>query len=130
MTQLERFQHLIADLGACTIADIEQRLDAAGFFDADFVQHLAARARRSTIRQFLRRLKGPDGRPLWHSIVESAEEGTGLRRYKQESLFTKEDYLQAIGYAVRKGQYWQHQAEHLREGLHKRYGEQLTLPWE
>ena len=131
MTKLEQFQALIADLGETTVDQIKDRLDAHNHWDEDFYTAVLDRAKRSDIRQALRRLKGPDGRPLWYSVVGNAEEeDAGKRLYKQEALFNVEDYRQVIGAAIARAQYWQGQAAHLRDNLHKRYGEQLALPWE
>lgn len=130
MTKLETFQAMIADLGQATIDQIQARLDAQHYWDDAFFADVLVRAKRSTIRQCLRQLKGPDGRPLWYSVLEAAEEDTGQRRYKQLALLNPEDFRQVISAAIARVDYWQQQAAHLRDELHKRYGEQLALPWE
>ena len=129
MTALETFQALIADLGQVSIDDIQARLDASDFWAEDFFADVLVRAKRSKIRQLMRRVKGPDGRPLWYSI-EAGDEDTGQRRYKQLALLNPEDFRQVISAAIARVDYWQQQAEHVRDELHKRTGEQLTLPWE
>lgn len=129
MTKLEQFCAIIDGLQEATLDAIIDRLDAADYFDDDFFATVIDSGKRTMTRGYLKRIKGPDGRPLWYSVLAASAQDT-RRRYKQLELFDLEDFRQAIDYAVTRAQYWQGQAETLREALSKRYGEQLTLPWE
>ena len=119
-------------LSWASLEDIVTACDEAeDFWDAAWLTTAVDIAKKSLLRKFIREVKDESGMPLWHSLVTVDADGTEIRKYKQEALFDKEDYLQVIQYYVDRTTYNMRMAETLRDRVIKRqYIEQLTLPWE
>jgi hypothetical protein len=128
--ELEDFQLLIADLHATTIDGVVSRLDAAGFWDAEFLHDATQHAKKHKGRSLLRQVKDISGYRAWDSLLVAGQDGQPKRLYKQEVLFDVEDYRQTIDYATTKATYWMGEATRWRDAMGKRYGEQLVLTWD
>jgi hypothetical protein len=131
----EQFDRLVRSLyGWCTIDDIKAKLDREDYWSKQFLTVALDTAKKAKIRQLMRKVKEPDGRKTFASIVQPTPNGELQRVYKQETLFTLDDHYQVINYHVDRATYHMHVAEDHRERALKQHPTvdptQLQFPWE
>ncbi len=128
------------------VEEILQGIEVHEFLDIDqLTQHIldswhiprayredALRVRlKNDLRKHLKRKKDSNGMPLWHSVtVEDPDTNERIVRYKQLTLFNRDDF-------VRVWNYWnriEKKAGWMKRELEKRYtkrfeGKELTQHW-
>ena len=130
MSESERFRHLAASQDWHTIDELVTTLDRAGFWNPALLTVALAAYKKSLIRRWIKHDRTADGYPAWESIVQPGADGEPRRVYKQEPLFSLEDYRQSIQAWVDRSEYAAHRARDLSHRAFKRYQVQLLFPWE
>jgi hypothetical protein len=85
--------------------------------------------KKARIRKFVNTIKGPNGEPLFASIVRIDKHGKRQRVYKQELLFKFDDYEQVVAYHKYLGRHHLEVARGYVKRCNQRFDEQLPLPY-
>jgi hypothetical protein len=103
-------------------------LDAAGYWDEAFFDDAIDAKKKAHARQQIKTIPGSDGLPAYQSVVTTDPmTGETERRYKQEAMFDRDDYAQAIRYHRQRAEHHLREATGLAEHGRERYGLQLDL---
>ena len=103
-------------------------LDAAEFWDETFLAEAVDAHKKTYIRREIKQVKDESGWPVFASVVTfDPITGEEERRYKQETLFDRDDYAQVVRYHERRADHHLRMAEGYAERARVRYGLQLRL---
>lgn len=124
----DQFVSITQQAGWADIDTLVSMLDEADFWDEAFLQSSIEERKKAYIRRQIKQVKGEDGFPTFASVV-SVDPITGKeeRRYKQEGMFDRDDYVQVTRYHEQRSQHHMQMAVAYAERGHTRYGLQLTL---
>lgn len=103
-------------------------LDAADYWDEGFFDDAIEAKKKSHARQQIKTIPGTDGLPAYQSVVTTDPmTGERERRYKQEAMFDRDDYVQTYRYHQQRAEHHLREAAGLAKHGHERYGLQLGL---
>jgi hypothetical protein len=103
-------------------------LDAADYWDEDFLADAIDALKKAHARKQIKTIPGSDGLPAYQSVVTTDPMTGGTeRRYKQEAMFDRDDYVQTIRYHRQRAEHHLREAAGLAQHGHDRYGLQLGL---
>lgn len=124
-------ESFVAATRSAAWADIEAlkaMLDASAFWDEAFVDEAVDAHKKAYIRRAIRRITDDAGWPVFASVVTfNPETGDEERRYKQETLFDRDDYAQVVRYHERQADHHLRMAQGYADHARARYGMQLRL---
>lgn len=122
-----RFQELMGNADNwASIDDLVALCDEAEYWTDEFMEGVAAHAKKDHLRRLIKTLK-EDGWPLWASVETKDEAGETCRIYKQELLFDIEDYRQVASYHNDRSRYHRRMAAGYKTRCKKRFNVQLKL---
>lgn len=129
MQQVYYYQKLLLELTRrrVDIDTIIRELNNRGVFDDEDKSEVILEHRKRIVRRELKQIKDAEGFPLIFSLVELDSDGRVVRKYKQESLFSIEDYKQAIEYCRQHKRYWSKIERRLLKNAKTRFNGQTEL---
>jgi hypothetical protein len=111
---------------------IEELLEIAidsDLFSNEFKDGSFLRSAKTELRRALRQLETDEGVPEWWSTKEVDEDGKEHRVYRQELLFTVEDYKLVIGEYVENSNRYAEVAKGLKKRCYAKFRVQIPLPF-
>lgn len=109
------------------IDSLADRIEKDGVFPEEDDNALVRKAHKDAIRREIQKMRNADGERVIFSVVELGHDGQEIRKYKQMSLFSVEDFKQAIEYARRNKRHWAKEERYLLKHAKRMYGEDTTL---
>lgn len=125
----ERFIELTSGQDWASIEQYVETLDDHDFWNREFMGQALDMAKKHWVRRMVRTIKDDSGWPIIASIVTHNEAGDEERRYKQEHLFTLNDYIQQVNYHRERGLHHISVANGYVLRANARFNEQLELPF-
>lgn len=110
-----------------TIQDLVKEFDRANYWTEDFLRHATYSAKAAHVRREIRKVKDDNGNPVWASIEKKDEEGKRVRVYKQELLFSFDDYQQVTLYWHERKTYCAKMERGYRRRCKERFSEDPLL---
>jgi hypothetical protein len=127
----DAFLKAIGTTSWTSLPGLVAKLDAKRFWEEEWLARSVHTAKTAYARKLIRSLKDEDDYPLFASVeTEEAEEGAAgakVRIYKQESLFTVDDYRQTIGYWRGYVAHGQHMLNHYVHQAQAKFPGQIEM---
>lgn len=99
--------------------------DEHGFWTDEFIAHVEDNAKKSFVRRMIKTLKTDEGDPVWASVEMTDDEGKTVRVYKQETLFSLDDYRQVVEYHTDRSNHHREMAMGYATRCRKRFKKQI-----
>jgi hypothetical protein len=114
--------------GWATIDELVACLDRDNRWPQEWLTMVSARAKKDEVRHLIRRCKDENGWPTVASVITQTPEGK-VRVYKQETLFTLDDYRQAVAYHHGRAKHFTKMRDGYRKRCYERLHVQLEIPY-
>ena len=109
-----------------SIGELLRACDEAGYWTDEFLATTTENAKKSHIRKMVK-VRDEAGWPLVASVTTANEDGELVQKYKQESLFDREDYRQVVAFHGERSNHHRKMAVGYAERCFKKFDVQLPL---